>query len=571
MLRLRDYKKALLSSREKLKLFGIYRFILKLIEVGILAWLSRIRLRLMPSEYFCFKDFELLNRYSFETDNLSLSNELIDQMSAYNYRVFGKCYNFSSSELLGTKLHNLKHLVDNKSFEYLEKKYGHFRLHRWNYDPSNNYVFNELKIPYNKAEIKIAWEFGRFNLYPQLVLHSDDRQQVAEIFYRDFLSFLCENGDTKNNVQWANAMEAGIRIFNILVTASLLCKFKIRIPDVIQSLLKSAMDLHFKYIILNNEFSFVQTSNHFAANLLGLAAINTQYRSKLLNDILTRALLNEMSRNVHAGLLSEGSTSYHRFTSEIFLSTYLLLRVSGSSIVDKIETDLKAMADIVYAIENPLGLHTQFGDSDGGFLNWTVYPYSDKLDFYTPYVVENFRKFVGDLFRILEVSTDNELVDDYLSLANGSMFVIRSPRVYLVVNNIVPTINVYNKTHYHDDHGFVEFFVDGKAVSVDPGSYCYTFNLEARKEFQSSKAHYNNRTFSQIDNPFADFERGLNQVIVDIRAEQKSVLVKDRLDDSILYSFSLANGAVSFYIVPEIESRPKYVFLNYLSDQFYLD
>jgi hypothetical protein len=70
----------------------------------------------------------------------------------------------------------------------------------------------------------------------------------------------------------------------------------------------------------------------------------------------------------------------------------------------------------------------------------------------------------------------------------GGLYVMRSERIYLAavchrigVNGIAP--------HKHNDWLSFELCVDGKPVIVDPGTYCYTSNMEIRRLFRSTAYH----------------------------------------------------------------------------------
>ena len=70
----------------------------------------------------------------------------------------------------------------------------------------------------------------------------------------------------------------------------------------------------------------------------------------------------------------------------------------------------------------------------------------------------------------------------------GGIYIMRSERIYLLamchqigVNGVGP--------HKHNDWLSFELCVDGKSVIVDPGTYCYTGNMEMRRLFRSTAYH----------------------------------------------------------------------------------
>lgn len=74
------------------------------------------------------------------------------------------------------------------------------------------------------------------------------------------------------------------------------------------------------------------------------------------------------------------------------------------------------------------------------------------------------------------------------SFPDAGIYVMRSERIYLAavchrigVNGVGP--------HKHNDWLSFELCVDEKPVIVDPGTYCYTGNMEMRRLFRSTKYH----------------------------------------------------------------------------------
>ena len=70
----------------------------------------------------------------------------------------------------------------------------------------------------------------------------------------------------------------------------------------------------------------------------------------------------------------------------------------------------------------------------------------------------------------------------------GGIYIMRSERIYLLavchqvgVNGVGP--------HKHNDWLSFELCVDGKPVIVDPGTCCYTGNMEMRRLFRSTAYH----------------------------------------------------------------------------------
>lgn len=75
-----------------------------------------------------------------------------------------------------------------------------------------------------------------------------------------------------------------------------------------------------------------------------------------------------------------------------------------------------------------------------------------------------------------------------VAFPDAGIYVMRSERIYLAaichkigVNGVGP--------HKHNDWLSFELCVDDQPVIIDPGTYCYTSNMEMRRLFRSTKYH----------------------------------------------------------------------------------
>ncbi|NVK30081.1 MAG: hypothetical protein HWE20_03695 [Gammaproteobacteria bacterium] len=570
---MRDLRLAFKNSREKLVIFGFWGFILKSMEVLLMALLAMKKFSLKPSKIALNNVPKIFSNHlelRIKDDSVCCS-AIMEDLCNYRYRVFDQLINLRSDKNIDYFLPNVRNLLKGDEYDELLSVFGKHHNTRWDYDPIHEYIFDDLKIPYGVAEIKVPWEVGRFNLYPQLAIHTEEIDRLSFIFSRDVISFMSSNASTSNSVQWANAMEAGIRIFNVISTYSILKGRKARFCCGFDKLIGSLIDMHFKYILFNNEYSFFQTSNHFAANLLGLASINLHFNSQTYTNFLISLLRKEVFRNTDDGLLNEGSISYHRFTSEMYFTTYLLLSEKAGVRCLDLEDTFSAMAKVPIALENPLGLHTQFGDSDGGFLNWLVFPYSVVLNTYTPYVVINYSLFVDWFFKRLGLVSPR-ISGSYNTFGGNQLAVFRSENLYVAINNIKQSQNIYNKTHFHDDHGYPEIFYKGRAILVDAGTYCYTLDLCLMAKYRGAVSHLNQAANSISGTPFGDFERNMMDLFFekDDMGFVYRVRVKGSCQEIILFDYNAKLDDLRLNLNSDLECRDIVLIPNYLSEPILL-
>lgn len=187
------------------------------------------------------------------------------------------------------------------------------------------------------VEIKCPWELGRFYHMVQLailaVFDMDKRIGIIKEFSDEALDFIYMNPVGKT-VQWSAVMDASIRNVNLLVAYDILKQldsenildeqFGSRFTDLIYE--------GTQYIIHNLEYcdKGVPNSNHYLSNLVGVAFAAAYLDSSSETDAWIVFAVQEMIDQVQKqfyedGSNFEGSTSYHRLSSEFVLYTTALV------------------------------------------------------------------------------------------------------------------------------------------------------------------------------------------------------------------------------------------------------
>lgn len=191
------------------------------------------------------------------------------------------------------------------------------------------------------VEIKLPWELGRFYHLPQLavyaVFHRERAGELIHEFYQEVLDFICHN-PYPSTVQWSSAMDISIRAVNLLVACDM---FRQTDKDGIldQRFERAFYELiyrHGTYIIGHLENGPLR-GNHFLANLAGLIYISSYLKETEETgrwfEFAARELVTEVKRQYYEdGSHFEGSTSYHRLSTEfILLSVAMIYGVSRTS------------------------------------------------------------------------------------------------------------------------------------------------------------------------------------------------------------------------------------------------
>jgi len=75
-----------------------------------------------------------------------------------------------------------------------------------------------------------------------------------------------------------------------------------------------------------------------------------------------------------------------------------------------------------------------------------------------------------------------------IAFPDAGIYVMRSERIYLLASCQPIGINGVG-AHKHNDWLSFELCVDGQPIIIDPGTYCYTGNMEMRRLFRSTAYH----------------------------------------------------------------------------------
>ncbi|WDR02350.1 heparinase II/III family protein [Devosia algicola] len=272
------------------------------------------------------------------------------------------------------------------------------------------------------VDVKVPWELARMQHLPALALaaHYARAGLLAERTSYDYvreaknqmLDFIATN-PPGFGVNWACAMDVGIRVANMVVTFDMMAATGVDLGEDFQSIFSNSVLAHGRHIARNMEWSPIFRGNHYLANIAGLlfAAVHLSRsrETEIWLSFGTAELITELEYQFHPdGSTFEASVCYHRLSSEIVLWSFALLdnlpvekhasfaqaidwseptpprrksgplalhTVPGTSRLGPIppwcRERLHKMAGFTKALTRPDGLIVQFGDNDSGrFLNF---------------------------------------------------------------------------------------------------------------------------------------------------------------------------------------------------------
>ncbi len=182
------------------------------------------------------------------------------------------------------------------------------------------------------ADVKVPWELSRFQHLATLGkaywLTNDSR--YATEFVAQLTHWMAEN-PPQFGVNWACTMDVAIRAFNWLWGYAFFHDAP-QVTPAFRRTLAGSLLAHGRYVRRNLERGADGiTSNHYLANLVGLAGLGFACpifrEAQAWRDFSLAETFREIERQVHAdGGDYESSIPYHRLVTEMFLAVAILCR-----------------------------------------------------------------------------------------------------------------------------------------------------------------------------------------------------------------------------------------------------
>lgn len=411
-------------------------------------------------------------------------------------------------------------LVD-KRFTILGVELDYSTGIRWHSDPKNDYEFDpsefyaRIKIGDEavKFDIKYPWELSRLQHFPRMALAY---RMTGDKKYARALVNQTEDWIRSNpvgcGVNWACTMDVSIRAANLAYAFAILGDYYYEPEFAIE--LSRNLVTHGRFIGNHLEWSDVLTSNHYLANVAGLAVLGCIlapgiYEASDWIEFAQKELVEEIKKQVYPdGWDFEASTGYHRLALECFLIPAIFLERTGKRMPKDYIAKLRQMGAFVRDITMPDGSFPLIGDNDSGLFMSLQPRELSNLDYilgltaeYTgeaslkPY--EHSEKlfpeilwFTGEAgwvrwgeMRPVERPRNSEYMD-------GGLYIIKSIDLMdMCTFRIGPAGQKGVGGHAHNDQLSVTIWFNSRPVVVDPGTGCYTANPEKRNYYRSTENH----------------------------------------------------------------------------------
>ena len=358
------------------------------------------------------------------------------------------------------------------------------------------------------VDVKVPWELSRFHhliVLGQAYLLTANREYPEE-FERQVRDWIARN-PCRFGVNWSCTMEVAIRAVNWIWSIYLFRSAKEISADFFLTLLTSLYS-HALHIRENLEFREAWiggrrrrlNSNHYISNIVGLLYIATMFPELKLqshaefaiNELKTELML----ETADDGVNYEHSISYHRLVLEIFLSGFALAQLNHKPIGLEARERLIKMAAFVAAYSRPDRSAPQIGDNDNGRLHpLSIRDLEDHT--YLPTVAS---VFLGK--NELNIFQDDPEAWWWCDVSAGrqparicstgypstGFYVMRNVDAHVFVS--AARVGMCGLgSHSHNDLLSFEYWAQGQAWIVDPGSYIYTPDPDARNLFRSTAFH----------------------------------------------------------------------------------
>lgn len=362
----------------------------------------------------------------------------------------------------------------------------------------------------DSGDKKIVWELNRHQYLTVLGsaywLTGDEK--YADSALKHIEDWIAQN-PPKLGVNWVSSLEIAYRSISWIWAINFFLHSSAMKPEMLLRILK-ILEINGRHIE-NNLSTYTSPNTHLTGEALALFTLGaflpeiadaTRWRSK------GRGILeNELDKQIRDdGGYVEQSTHYHRYTADIYLSFYMLLRSQGEAV--ELPVKLERSLEFLSHMAQPNGRTPLIGDDDGGRLHFLdgrpIDDFRSTIAVAAAFLNDSNLKFAaGEATSELLWLLGPQGLDSFDSIQavrpaetskpfpESGFYSIRSgwekDATFLLID--CGPHGFLNGGHAHADAlGFV-LSVSGIPVFVDSGTHNYTADLDSRNYFRSTSAH----------------------------------------------------------------------------------
>jgi hypothetical protein len=388
----------------------------------------------------------------------------------------------------------------------------------WYVDPVRRLRFPR-RVPYRdwklyemrpqNADVKYPWELARCQHWATLgqafVLTAD--QRFAHEIANQLDDFM-EANPVGFGINWTCTMDVALRAVNWAIGLQLVRGAAVSADRWTRAL--GALFDHGIFIRANLENTYEVTSNHFLSNVAGLWFLGAVFADLPQGAEWQAFARGALEQEIDVQVLPDGadfesSIPYHRLVAELFLGCQRLADHQHAPMSTHYRDRVRDMIAYLAAVQRPDGLMPQVGDADDGRLHvFSGYGRTTPQDgrhLFGPAAImfgepawATLADEIGPwesawwglpsdrVTTVAPVSTSRLFPDAGVAVMHAA-----ASTYLLVTNSIVGTQGFGN--HKHNDQLSFEYHAAGSPVVVDPGSYVYTSDPDARNRFRGTAFH----------------------------------------------------------------------------------
>jgi hypothetical protein len=374
--------------------------------------------------------------------------------------------------------------------------------------PHTNWKLYEMR-PAN-ADVKYPWELARCQHWPvlgQAFMLTGDNRFALEI--ANELDDFVEANPVGIGINFTCTMDVAIRAVNWALGLQMIHRST---ALNIGFWRRAYRALYETGVFTRNhlENTYEVTSNHFLSNVVGLWFLGAVFADLPAGQEWLAFARQSLEQEIAVQVLPDGadyesSVPYHRLVTELFLASLRLGDFRKTPLSDNYRGRVRDMVAFLAAVTRPDGLMPQAGDADDGrlhvFSGYGITSPQDGRHLFGPaaaiFEEPAWACLAGDVARWecvwwgLDVPQPNTVGAQASSrlFPDAGLAVMRAGDAHYVLasNGIVGTKGFGN--HKHNDLLSFEYHYAGVPLVVDPGSYVYTSDFDARNRFRSTASH----------------------------------------------------------------------------------
>ena len=352
------------------------------------------------------------------------------------------------------------------------------------------------QIPYldfNKAgDHKVIWELNRHQhlvLLAQAWLLTSNSAYLSEI-EAELESWFFQNPFLRG-INYASALEVAFRALSWLWVDHLAGP-ALR-PQIRSQLLNALYQQG--YFLRANLSTYFSPNTHLLGEGVALHALGLKFPKTGWQQLGNRILSEERDRQIQTdGSHFEQSTYYHVYALDLFVFYYLMAgRPAG------FEAAIRRMASFLGVVIGPAGLLSFFGDDDGGRL---FHPFGNRAGFgratlatcarvfpellvptYPSALAEQSDWWLGPSADIRSVS----LPDAVVHYADSGLVSLTRGELHILIDT--GPFGPGGAGHSHSDTLSLTVRRGSEELLIDPGTFTYVSDQQARDDFRGSSFH----------------------------------------------------------------------------------